>query len=88
MDVDDFIPQYEHSINKDAEEKLYQLYVNIFPDFDSKTYMDFETFLKQMTGKPQTNTTHDKKPKKLSVKMTDEERIKDAEKIMKMVSIN
>lgn len=76
MDVEDFIPQYIHSRNEEQKEKLWQLYGNVYPNFDEKSFLSFEQFYSKWVGNKQTN-------KKISSNgKSNEELVAEAESVL------
>ena len=78
MDFFDFIDQYSYSREKEDKEKIWEIWAIMYPKFNKDTFISFPDFCDMMLGKTK------KENKKLSSNgKTDEERIAEAEDILR-----
>ena len=45
---------------EEHKNKMWALYVNLYPDMTEETFMQFDEFMKRVTGKKSTEKTHSK----------------------------
>lgn len=76
MSIYEFASQYRVSKEEEDKEKLWSLYVNLYPNFDKNTFVPFNQFFEEWYGK-KTN-----KKKISSNGKTSEELIAEAENIL------
>lgn len=51
MELDEFLPLLETAEEKEQEERLWQMWVSVYPNMDRKSYIPFEKFRDEAMGK-------------------------------------
>lgn len=94
MDMEDFVGLVKVAIEKEDEDRLYRMWLTIYPDMDKDTYISFGDFKNKSYG----NKTKEQRADELRKgfqkqierenKKSDDEVISDADDILQMLRNN
>lgn len=81
MDFFEFMEQYKFSKEEETREKIWHIWANLYPNFTQESFISFPDFYNKIIGKTEKK---EEKNRKLSGNgKTDEQRIAEAEEILR-----